>query len=218
MSKKNKVDTSEYQDKELIAFDLYGTCIHRQKQFFGKWFSIWKDLKTILETNPIDINEMEKWKIEFNWKHFKISSNDLKNIRNDIASILLYPDFNGIIEYLKSKWYKTAVVSNLAKPYEEPLRKLIPSWSFDYEALSFNVWAMKPDQEIFKYLKDLSWIDYEKMVLVWDSLRSDVEWANNLWIKPIYVNRSHRTPIENTEKHWINLIQITTLDQLKNIL
>jgi hypothetical protein len=29
MSKKDKIDTSEYQDKQLIAFDLYGTCIHR---------------------------------------------------------------------------------------------------------------------------------------------------------------------------------------------
>jgi hypothetical protein len=32
MSKKNKVDNldiSEYQGKKLIAFDLYGTCIHR---------------------------------------------------------------------------------------------------------------------------------------------------------------------------------------------
>lgn len=218
MSKKNKLNTDDYKDKKLVAFDLYGTCIHRQKQFFGKWFSLWKELKTILETNPIDFDQINWGKIEFNWKLFKLKSGDIKNIKKDIAWILLYPDFEGVIEYLKSKWYKTAVISNLAKPYEEPMRRLIPEWSFDYEALSFNARAMKPNPEIFEFLKNLSWLEFNEMILVWDSLKSDIKWANDVWIKPIHINRWHKSSPENTKKDWIEFIQISTLNQLKNIL
>ena len=149
--------------------------------------------------------------------------------KKDIAWTIVYPDFyreiilddekyDDIIEYLKSKWYETAVISNLSKPYEEPLRRLIKEWKFDHEALSFNVWAQKPNPGIFEYIKNKSGIDYNKMILVWDSISSDVEWANNVWIKPIYINRWHNSNIENVKKNWINFIQISTLDQLKEIL
>ena len=143
---------------------------------------------------------------------------DIKKIQKDIAGILLYPDFNGIIDYLKSKWYKTAVVSNLAQPYEEPLRRLVKEWSFDYEALSFNVGAMKPSPEIFEYLKKQSWIEFDDMVLVWDSLKSDVKWAHEVWITPIHLHRWHKSSPETIKKDGIEFVQISTLTDLKEIL
>ena len=213
-----KLDINEYQNKELIAFDLYGTCIHRPEWIFGKWFTISREIKKILETNPIDLNQIQDGNLIVNWVEVKLSNRTLSRIKKDIAGILLYPEFIDAIEYLKSKWYKTAVVSNLAKPYEEPLNKLIPEWIFDYNALSFNIWATKPNPEIFEHIKTESWIDYDKMVFIWDSIHSDVLWASNVWMKPIYINRKHKSHPENLEKHWVSYIKISTLSDLKEIL
>lgn len=218
MSNKDKVDTSEYQDKQLIAFDLYGTCIHRPEWIFHRWFSIEKDLKKILETNPIDIDQIENGNLVVDWVEIKLNKKILNKIKKDVAWILLYPEFLDTIQYLKSKWYQTAVISNLAKPYEEPLKNLIPWWTFNYKALSFDIWTTKPNPKIFEHIKNISWIDYNKMVFVWDSMWSDVIWAGDLWIKPIYINRRHNLSPENLEKRWINYIQISTLNQLKDIL
>ena len=218
MSKKHSIDNSPYQDKQLIAFDLYGTCIHRPEWIFDRNFSISKELKNILETNPIDMDQIENGDLIINWVRVKLPKKVISKVKKDIAWILLYPEFLDTIEYLKSKWYKTAVVSNLAKPYEEPLKTLIPEWTFDYQVLSFDVWVTKPNPKIFEYLKTQSWIDYDKTVFIWDSLWPDVLASGNVWIKPIYLNRRHKLLIENWEKHWINYIQISTLDQLKNIL
>ena len=218
MSKRHQIDTNEYQDKKLIAFDLYGTCIHRPEWIFHRSFTISKELKKVLETNPIDMDQIEKGDLVVDGVEVKFSKKILNKVRKDIAWTLLYPEFLETINHLKSKWYKTAVVSNLAKPYEEPLRRLIPEWTFDYEALSFNVWTRKPKAEIFEHIKNLSWIDYNDMVFVWDSMWSDVLWSGGVWMKPIHLNRRHRHTIENMEKKWIKYIQIWTLDQLKDIL
>ena len=218
MGKKNRVDTSDYQDKKLIAFDLYGTCIHRPEWIFHRWFTIGKELKKILETNPIDIDQIEKGDLVVDGVEVKLQKKVLNRVKRDIEWILLYPEFLDIIKYLKSKWYKTAVVSNLAKPYEEPLNSKIPEWTFDYKSLSFDVWAMKPNQKIFEHIRDVSWIDYSDMVFIWDSMVSDVLWSANVWMKPIYLNRKHKNSFENWEKDWVNYIQIWTLNQLKNIL
>ena len=219
MSKKiHQLDTSQYQDKKLIAFDLYGTCIHRPEWIFHKSFTIDKDLKNVLETNPIEMDQIEKGGLVIDWVEVKLNKKILNKVKKDIAWILLYPEFLDTIQYLKSKWYRTAVVSNLAKPYEEPLKELIPQWTFDYSALSFEVWAMKPDYKIFEYLKNSSSLEYDEMVFVWDSMWSDIIWSWDLWMKPIHINRRHKLLPENMEKRWINYIQISTLDQLKDIL
>lgn len=236
MSKKDKIDsldTSEYHDKKLIAFDLYGTCLKLPEWIFHTWFSIPRDVRSFLKTNQIDLNQMESDRLIIEWVEIKLPKKVINKVKRDIAWTLVYPDFyseiilgdekyGDIIEYLKSKWYKTAVISNLSKPYEEPLRRLIKEWKFDYEALSFNVWEQKPNPKIFEHIKNKSGIDYNQMVLVWDSLQSDVLWANNVWIKPIYINRKHKHSPENIEKHWVNYkvncVQISTLDQLVDIL
>jgi FMN phosphatase YigB (HAD superfamily) len=168
------------------------------------------------------MQDIERGDLVIDWVEVKLDQKKLIRVKRwvekDIAWIMLYPEFLEIIEYLKSKWYKTAVVSNLAKPYEEPLNWIIPEWTFDYKALSFDIWAMKPNPKIFEHIHDVSWIDYDKMVFIWDSMSSDVLWSAGVWMKPIFLNRRHKHIFESWEKHWVNYIQIWTLDQLRDIL
>ena len=133
-----------------------------------------------------------------------------------IKSDILYTEVLETLKYIKSKWYQMAVVSNLSKDYAEPLHRLIPQWNFDYEVLSFDVGANKPDPKIYEYLKSLSWIDFKDIVMIWDSLKSDVLWSHNVWITPIHLNRDEKW-IKKVHKKWIDFIQISTLADLKEI-
>jgi FMN phosphatase YigB (HAD superfamily) len=134
-----------------------------------------------------------------------------------LETTFLFPEVLEALKYIKSKWYQTAVVSNLSKDYAEPLHKLIPEWNFDYEVLSFYVWAIKPNPKIYEYLKSLSWTDFKNIIMIWDSLKSDVEWSYKVWITPIHLNRDSEW-IEEVHKNWIDYIQISTLADLKEIL
>lgn len=199
----------EMKDKKLLAFDLYGTCINHD---FDN-MRISRELKEILTTTPVTMEEIQ----EKNEWIFEITSEMIEKVRQDIQSAFLYPEVLETLKYIKSKWYQTAVVSNLSKDYAEPLHRLIPEWIFNYEVLSFDVWANKPDPKIYEYLKSLSWIDFKDIVMIWDSLKSDVIWSNNIWITPIHLNRSEEW-IKEVEKKWIKFIQISTLAGLKEIL
>ena len=207
------LDLSKYQDKKLIAFDLYGTCIDHT----FKDVRISRDLIQILKTKPITLKDIQEWKTEKFWIKIQINDELIENIKKDIEWTFIFPETLDTLKYLKSKWYKTAVVSNLSKDYADPLHRLIPEWNFDYEVLSFDVWASKPDKEIYQHLQSLSWIDFKDTVMVWDSLKADVIWSNNVWISPIHVNRETEW-IQEMNKKWIDFIQISTLADLKEIL
>ena len=205
-----QLDLSKYQNKKLIAFDLYGTCIDNN-------IRISNELKKIIKTNPITIQDIQEWKVEKDWVKIQIDNELAEKIRKDIELTFLFPETLDVLKYIKSKWYKTAVVSNLSLDYAEPLNKLIPEWNFDYKVLSFNVWANKPDKKIYEYLKSVSWIDFKDIIMIWDSFKADVIWSNNVWITPIHLNRWENW-IKEINKKWIDFIQISTLTDLKEIL
>ena len=207
------IDKDQYQDKKLIAFDLYGTCVdHPFKDYRLSW-----ELRNIMKTNSITLQDIQEWKIEKDWIKIKLDNDFIENIRKDIEWTFLFPETLEALKYIKSRWYQTAVVSNLSKDYSEPLHRLIPEWIFDYEVLSFDVWATKPDPKIYEYLKSLSWIDFKDIIMIWDSLKADVIWSNNVWITPIHLNRNDEW-IKEVNKKWLNFIQISTLSDLKKVL
>ena len=207
------LDLSKYQDKKLIAFDLFGTCIsHCPSDFKLSW-----EIRNLFKTNPISVFDSQKWFIEINWLKIKVTEELRNKVKQDLKTTFLFPDVLESIKYIKSKWYKTAVVSNLWKDYAEPLHRLLPNWDFDYEVLSFDLWTVKPDPKIYEYLKSLSWTDFKDIIMIWDSLKSDVMWSKNVWITPIHLNRSKEW-IKQVHKKWIDFIQISTLADLKEIL
>ena len=215
-----ELDLGKYQDKKLIAFDLYWTCVDHHLNFTKiSW-----ELRDILKTNPITLQDIQEWKIEKDWRKFELDNEFIENIRKDIEWTFLFPETLEALKYIKSKWYQTAVVSNLSKDYAEPLYRLIPEWLFDYKILSFEVWATKSDSDsrIYEQLKTESWIDFKDMIMIWDSLKADVIWSNNVGITPIHLNRDEEWTdekwIKEVEKLWIKFIQISTLADLMKFL
>lgn len=240
----NKLDTSKYKWIKVVAFDLYKTCAHSREWLFGgekiSTFKeirkeviknlgktlgkdsdkiitdIAKELRHKMQTEKINIDEPIKLS---NWVEIKISKRTIKKFKYDVSWVSTYDDFLEAIKYLKEKWYKTAVVSNLGELYAVPLKNgIIPEWSFDYEVLSYQVWDRKPSPKIFEALHDKVGVEYNDIVFIGDNLKHDIEWSWKMWINPIHINRQNKKTLENKEIDWIEYIQISTLKQLKDIL
>ncbi len=209
------------KEKKLIAFDMYDTRVtapqwpNPYKGIFSQLWIEWqfyKDLAYIVQTTDADIAEI----LQKN-KAAKISDALLSKFQSDmdaqLSSLSLYDDFLPTIDILKTLWYETAVVSNLSKPYSYPLTNLVSKDMFDYKILSYEVGMQKPDRKIFDHLKDISWYSSDEIVMVGDSLKSDVQWAKNSGIQPIHIDRS-----SNGLVYHADYISISTLKQLLEIL
>jgi len=227
-------ESTQETKNELIVFDLYWTLLKLpSKSIKSKitktitWFFN-KDevdkLRKIKKAQLIQEIGMNKKEIEEkSWVNLtQLQFNKLKkHTENVITNTVTYPDVLEILDYLKSKWYKIALISNLSKAYEEPLRKLLDG-VFDYEILSYKEWVRKPDYEIFKKMSEISWYEFKDMIMIWDSFKSDVLWAKNAWMIPIFLNLSSKKmeliKYDKEDENSLELIQIHKLSDLKELL
>ena len=221
------------EQKKIICFDLYGTLIfrphsHEKMKHYLK--SVWiKPFKKYYEV--IQTNKKEDVKSAYDSVDgFKMPSRAIRALQKhtdeEVKNTKIYPETLAVLKKLKNSWYKLALISNLSQDFEAPLRKLIPNDIFDYEALSYDVWVTKPDEEIFnKILRDANkdsnkWnssdkYEVEELIMVWDSKKSDVDWAKNAWMDAVLINRKAEKFSYDSEKQ---LITIHTLTDLLDIL
>lgn len=213
-----------YQNMEkikLIAFDMYDTCLHiREKSHPYKTLfeKLWlqehrKELAHLLLTSPKDIQDILPPEAKEHKNFATIMEEFEWAIQKELASIIIYSDFFPIIDFLKKNGYQTAVLSNLAKPYAQALSQAQMQWIFDHTLLSFELGTKKPEKEIFQELQKKTWIKSEEILMVGDSLTSDVQWAKNASMQAIHLNRN---------MSWMKVGEdyttISTLEELKYIL
>lgn len=73
-----------------------------------------------------------------------------EGIAAEVASMSLYPEVPALLETIKQRGLKWAIVSNLATPYAEPLLKLLP-FAPNACAWSFAVGYRKPEEGIYRH-------------------------------------------------------------------
>lgn len=208
--------------KKLIAFDMYDTFVHTPKvpnPYRASFTQLWihsffaKHLASILQTTTKDVRDVIPTSFCGNVDLDTILADLDSTIHKQFPTMSLYDDFLPTIEHLKLSWYRTAVVSNLSKPYSYPLTCLVPKDTFDYKILSYEVGARKPDIKIFDNLKKISWYKSDEIVMVGDSLKSDVVWAQHAGIQPIHIDRASDSIVYHS-----NYITISTLLELSDVL
>jgi len=243
-----KVDNSEtiseilndnpiLRQKKIICFDLYGTLIFRPRSYWkakyflrNLWITPFKKYYNIIQTtkkedikpayDSVDGFKMPNCALHILQKH---TDEEVKNTK-------IYPETLAVLRKLKNSWYKLALVSNLSQDFEAPLRKFIPDGIFDYEALSYDVWAVKPDQIIFNQIYDVAKKDAESdgyelkkddMIMIWDSKKKDIDWAKGAWMDAVLLKRENKDS-KKTEKISYDkenkFITIPTLAELIDIL
>ena len=215
------------RQKKLICFDLYGTLIYRPHSHWKAklllkniWIKPFKKYYEVIQTNRKEDVESAYESVE----GFKMPKRAIramqKHTDEEVKNTKIYPETLAVLKKLKNSWFKLALISNLSQDFEAPIRKLIPNWIIDYEALSYKLWAMKPDfDKIFEKAKDdtdlFNEYEIKDMIMVWDSKKSDVEWAKSVWMDAILINRKSENMSYDAEKQ---LITIHTLSDLLDIL
>ncbi|MDD5297966.1 MAG: HAD family hydrolase [Rhodocyclaceae bacterium] len=94
-------------------------------------------------------------------------------LEQDIAGIRVFDDVAPTLAALRSQGRRIAVCSNLAQPYGEVVRRLLPG--LDAYVLSFEVGARKPEAAIYQAVCNAFRCAPREVLFIGDSLRADVE-------------------------------------------
>jgi 2-haloacid dehalogenase len=199
----------------MLEFNIECDENHHLKIYQGINTAIWKEFEDGLITQ-------EKLKVE----RFKRLSDSLKAgfDENEFAKTYIKHLancsflFEGSIELIKSlhKDYKLTVVTNGLKDVQNKrIRKSIISEYFEAIVVSEEVNVSKPDPKIFEYaLKNIEYTNKSKVLMVGDSLTSDIQGGISFGIDTCWYNPKR---IEN-KTGIIPTYEISNLMELKDIL
>ena len=105
---------------------------------------------SIIMSNAVDITQLAK--LFGKVIPLQLLKEINEDLMYDLKSIELYEDTLSTLQTLKKYGFQIALCSNLAMPYGERLKTIFPS-IFDAVFLSYEVGAIKPDQQIYEVIK-----------------------------------------------------------------
>lgn len=178
---------------EVIVFDLYNTLIEikQKRNLFTKLFrkcQLQIELPFEEYINLILTREIEGLTKELPHPFFEEYTFLLPELEEEMNSIILFPETKSVIENLASK-YKLYLISNLASPYKQPFFDLNLSNWFEEAIFSCDYGIRKPNREIFKYVEEFSGKSRKQILMVGDSLNSDIRGAKQLGWNYLRVDR-----------------------------
>jgi len=215
---------------KLIIFDLWRTLIPATIDF-THLFSLVK--KSGIEIHEFVVkyedavqkkkyNNFEELRKDF-FAYFKQTNNQILEeelyeiYHNRYDKIYYYPETENTLKKLKEKGYKLALMSNTESLRKNDLeKKLKLKRYFDFLGYSFEMGAIKPDKKTFETV--LSHFDVlpEEVLMVGDSIRSDVGGAQSMNFHNCLVER------DNIDKKYHPNIKpefkITKLDEIFRVL
>ena len=100
----------------------------------------------------------------------------------------LVPHTREILEYLKAKYSLTIVSNGFAEVQYNKLKSTGIYHYFDHIVLSEEAKALKPDPQIFEYALQLNNANAEEVLMIGDSLATDIIGARNAGIDHVWFN------------------------------
>lgn len=107
----------------------------------------------------------------------------------DLSSMTLFPDAEPALTQLRAEGFTIAVLSNLSPPYDARLQLLLHGL-VDCWCLSFEIGAMKPEPAAFARLLDRVGCAPMQVLMIGDSLESDVFGTRRAGMRAVLVDRS----------------------------
>lgn len=152
------MQSTQGRQTKAVVFDVYGTLVEildKRRPFrqllqgLPADYRSWQSLARIVMSEPLEIEQAAQR------LNSPIPEEELRRLRHDLeeelASIRSFPDAPECLAALQTQGLKLAICSNLAKPYAEPVRRLLPI-SWDAAIWSFEVQAIKPEDAIYARL------------------------------------------------------------------
>lgn len=144
-----------------------------------------QDAKIIM-SNLVDVAQLAKiFGAELPEQLLREINNDLQL---ELSTIELYEDTVHTLQILKEKGLKIALCSNLAMPYGEQLRKLLPDF-FDAVIFSYEVGAIKPEPQIYEVIQSYFGCEFSEMLFIGDHPILDVETPISLGMSASLIER-----------------------------
>ena len=192
---------------KVIVFDAFGTLVKIgnsrspylklmkwQKQSGRKPTS--KDANIIMSTNA-NLSQIS------NLFGNEIPVNLLAELNADLTlnldSIELYSDTVVVLQTLKNRGFKLALCSNLAMPYGEKLKKILPDL-FDELILSYEIGSIKPDIKIYEAIQMRLNYDMKDILFIGDNEILDVEKPRSLGMSARLIQRNEAQTLNDVLK------------------
>ena len=184
-------------DLDAIAFDAFGTLCRvtlPRKPFallFQRLGLSSRELGHAAMTINLDFLNLARLLAQGQNK--SVQTDDLlKLLYEELDSIELYPETLDVLADLRDKGYLLAVISNLAKPYSEPLLRLLGP-HIDEFVWSFELGVAKPEREIFAALcKRLECLPM-RVLMVGDTWEADVMGGSNFGMPTVLIDRNKKS-------------------------
>jgi len=179
----------KWQPIKAVAFDAYGTLIEigEKRRPFAK-------LAALSGQGAIASPLTERIGLEQFYAAVGQHSDapSLKSLQRDLAvelaSTHAYPEAAFVLGQLRDRGIRTAVASNLAMPYADPIRNELGEL-LDAFCFSFNVGAVKPEARFYAALAVMLRLHPSEILMVGDTWRCDYTGATDAGLAALHLDR-----------------------------
>lgn len=116
-----------------------------------------------------------------------------RELHEELAALDLFPDVLTALSALHAAGRRVAICSNLAQPYGEAVRALLPR--MDGYFFSYEIGARKPDPAIYARVCSTLRCQPKDVLFIGDSLRADVEGPRRYGMRSAHLDRAARVTI-----------------------
>ena len=142
---------------------------------------------SIIMSNAVDMEELATLFGEMIPAQLLNEIND--DLQFELNTIELYEDTVPTLRNLKSLGFKIALCSNLAMPYGERLKTLLPNL-FDVVVFSYEVGNIKPEQQIYEVIQAKFNCEMSEMLFIGDHPILDVKMPISLGMSARLIERN----------------------------
>jgi putative hydrolase of the HAD superfamily len=199
----------------MHEFDIEYDENHHLKIYHGINTAIWQEFEEGLITQEkLKTERFRRLSTSLNvrFDEIKFAKSYMKHLAN---ASFLYEESIELVESLHKDYRLTIVTNGLKDVQNNRIRKSAAAKYFEDIVISEEVCVAKPDPKIFEYaLNNINYTDKSKVLMVGDSLSSDIKGGINFGIDTCWYNPNkiaNKTEIKPT-------YEIYSLMQLKDIL
>lgn len=180
-------------NKKAIIFDFYGTLIKVCKKTNPYLYMLSTAKNDTIPHKKI-INEVitDDWTLDELIALMDLSMEDEEKkhfsslLKTEIDSVVPLKGVYTALTKLSDKGYKLYLLSNLSVPYKEPFYSLNFDAYFDKAFFSCDEHDRKPNPSFFQKVLNYSKLEKEDVVMIGDSVFSDINSAKDFGIDHIY--------------------------------
>ena len=199
----------------MLEFDIEYDENHHLKIYQDINTAIWKEFEDGLITQEkLKVERFKRLsdKLNTRFDEIEFAKSYMKHLSN---ASFLYDDSIDLVESLHKDYRLSIVTNGLKDVQDNRIRKSIIAKYFEDIVVSEEVMVSKPDPKIFEHaLNNIKHTDKSKVLMVGDSLTSDIQGGINFGIDTCWFNPNkivNKTGIKPT-------YEISNLMELKDIL